>query len=70
MKIYEVHPHDVVELTGWCLEVFGPAYALPHWWRIERISGEFEIPLRYEINILNNDDAALYVLRWEHNGRD
>lgn len=70
MKIYKVHPYDVVDVTSWCLEVFGPAYTLPHWWRIERLSDKYEIPLRYEINILNNDDAALYVLRWEHNGRD
>jgi hypothetical protein len=65
MKIYKIDPLDVVDVTSWCLEVFGPAYAMPRWWRIERVSEKYEIPIRYEINILNDEHAALYVLRWE-----
>lgn len=65
MKIYRIHPAHVVEVAAWCHEVFGPAYCMPHWWRIEKLDDEYDIPLNFEINILNDDDAALYVLRWK-----
>ena len=62
---FKIHPYDVVDVTAWCIETFGPSYTMPSWWSIDRQSDQFEIPLRYEIKFLKEADAALYTLRWK-----
>jgi hypothetical protein len=37
---------------------------MPNWWRLEKLGDKFSIPVVYQIELLEEADAALFVLRW------
>ena len=64
MHRFQIQFHDVVEVCGWCIDNFGPSYTMPHWWRLEKIGDDYLVVVRYNIELLEEADAALFALRW------
>jgi hypothetical protein len=61
MNKFNVYSDQIVEISAWCIDNFGPSYTMPHWWKVEK---KTDFPLSFIVEIFNDEDATLYALRW------
>ena len=61
MKKFKVQSTQVIEISAWCIDTFGPSYTMPHWWRCEK---NRDFPLEFAFEFFDEADAVLYALRW------
>lgn len=66
MKNFLVPSNQVIDITAWCLDNFGPSYTLPNWWRVFKDrDNEYHNSEYFYFEFFNEEDATLFALRWK-----